>query len=231
MRTEGAAFYPSIRENGAAKVAVIDDDASALKSLTRMVATGGYEPLAFASARDFLFSSGCSHVSCVVSDLRMPEFDGLDLQRAVRERLPHLSLIFVTGAGDVPATVTAMKAGAVDFLEKPITCDVLLEAIGRAIHSCGESMAAQAVSRSLRIGYEALTPREREVLSLVSAGLLNKQIAAHIGIAEKTVKQHRGQVMRKMRADSLADLVIMAERLGVRPHGCDFSHARGRFPT
>jgi FixJ family two-component response regulator len=229
MQTEGAASNFVVEEKKNAKVAIVDDDASALKSLARVVGSGGYDPLPFASARDFLSSSGCSQASCVVSDLRMPEVDGLDLQRALREHFPYLSLILVTGAGDIPVTVTAMKAGAVDFLEKPVKREVLLEAIGRAISRSDELLARQEASCRVQVNYKELTAHEREIFALVSAGLLNKQIAAQIGITEKTVKQHRGQVMRKMRADSLADLVIMAESLGVRPHHFDFSHAKGRL--
>jgi FixJ family two-component response regulator len=209
-------------------VAIIDDDESIRRSLLRMLRTAGFEVLAFASAREFLETPEHKTVSCTVSDLRMPEVSGLDLQQALRTRLPHLSMVFVTGHGDVPAAATAMKAGAVDFLEKPANGSVLFDAIGRAVERSRRLQAANAALVSLKIRYATLTPRECEVFSLVAAGLLNKQIAAELGVAEKTIKQHRGHVMEKMAAESLADLVLMAERLGVRPMGIDFSKAKGR---
>jgi RNA polymerase sigma factor (sigma-70 family) len=213
------------------KVAIVDDDASDRKSLTRLIAGAGYQAIAFGSAAEFLSSADSALVSCVVSDLRMPQIDGLGLQRSLGERLPYLSLVFITGEGDIPATVRAMRAGAVDFLQKPIRRLVLLEAVARGIQRSDEMQAAQAASRDLQSAYAKLTAREQQVFSLVSVGLLNKQIAAELGISEKTIKQHRGRVMRKMKADSVADLVMMAESLGVRPYESDFSRAKGRFPS
>jgi FixJ family two-component response regulator len=212
-------------------IAIIDDDDSIRRSLLRLLTATGHKLHAFASAAEFLASPECATVSCVVSDLRMPGLDGLQLQEALRRKLPHLSMVFITGHGDVPATVTAMKAGALDFLEKPVKGGVLIEAIQRAVERSRKLKTAQTEIAQLEIRYETLTPREREVFSLVTAGLLNKQIAAELGAAEKTIKQHRGQVMAKMKAESLAALVLMAERLGVRPVGTDFSKARGRNPT
>jgi FixJ family two-component response regulator len=212
-------------------VAVIDDDASCRNALVRLLSAAGQEVRDFSSARQFLDSAECEKVSCVVSDLRMPGVNGLQLQAVLRERIPHLSILFVTGYGEVPDTVNAMKAGAVDFLEKPVKGALLLEAIHRAIARSHELKASGDEIRELRVRYETLTRRERDVMALVAAGLLNKQVAAELGAAEKTIKQHRGSVMRKMAAESLADLAVMAERLGVRPAVADFSKARGRVSS
>jgi FixJ family two-component response regulator len=210
-------------------VAIIDDEESVRKSLVRMLRAKGLQSLAFPSAQEFLDSPQNKSVSCVVSDLRMPGLDGLGLQRMLRARLPHLSIVFLTGHGDIPASVTAMRAGAVDFLEKPVEGAALIDAIHRASERSFNSRATNAEIDALKFRYEALTPREREVFSLVTAGLLNKQVAAELGVAEKTIKQHRGQVMDKMAAQSLADLVLMAERLGVSPPVTDFARARGKL--
>jgi FixJ family two-component response regulator len=214
---------------GIPTVAIIDDDDSVRRSLLRLLKHAAYEVCAFASAREFLASSDCDTVSCVVSDLRMPGFDGLQLQEALRQKVPHLSVVMITGHGDIPASVKAMKAGAVDFLEKPVLGSVLMEAIQQAVERSRRLKAANTEINQLKARYEKLTPREREVLALVAAGLLNKQIAVELGAAEKTIKQHRGRVMAKMQAQSLADLVLMAESLGVRPAEEDFSKARGRL--
>ena len=210
-------------------VAIIDDEASVRKSLTRMLQTKGLVALAFASAQEFLESPQSDVVSCVISDLRMPGLDGLGLQRRLHAKLPHLSMVFITGLGDIPASVSAMKAGAVDFLEKPVKGATLIDAIRRASERSFNLRATNAAINALKARYETLTPREREVFSLVAAGLLNKQVAAELGVAEKTIKQHRGHVVDKMAAQSLAELVLMAERLGVRPSGLDFAKARGKL--
>ncbi len=212
-------------------VAVIDDDASCRDALVRLLAASGQTVRTFSSAQEFLESPDCEEFSCVVSDLRMPGIDGLQLQAALRNRIPEVSILFVTGYGEVPESVSAMKAGAVDFLEKPVKPALLLDAIRRAAARSRQLRASAVEMRELRVRYEALTRRERDVMALATAGLLNKQIAAQLGIAEKTIKQHRGNVMRKMDAESLADLVVMAERLGVRPTGADFSKAKGRIPS
>jgi FixJ family two-component response regulator len=208
-------------------VAIIDDDESIRRALVRMIGAVGIEVLAFSSAKEFLAVVGNERVSCVVSDLRMPEIDGLHLQTALAERMPEVALVFVTGHGDVPSTVQAMKSGAVDFLEKPVKRADLLEAIARATQRTHRAEAEARDVNSLKERYAKLTPRERQVFALVTAGLLNKQIAAELGNAEKTTKQHRGVVMNKMQAASLADLVLMAEHLGVRPSHTDFSRAKG----
>jgi FixJ family two-component response regulator len=209
-------------------VAIIDDEESVRKSLVRMLQAKGLQVMAFRSAQEFLDSPQSRIVSCVVSDLRMPGLDGLGFQQMLRTKLPHLSMVFITGHGDISASVTAMKAGAVDFLEKPVKGAALLDAICRATERSSNLQAANAALVSLKIRYATLTPRECEVFSLVAAGLLNKQVAAELGVAEKTIKQHRGHVMDKMAAESLAELVVMAERLGVRSSGADFSRARGK---
>ena len=208
-------------------VAIIDDDESIRKALVRMLAAAGMEVLAFSSAKEFLAVVETGHVSCVISDLRMPEIDGLHLQSALAERMPDVALVFITGHGDVPSTVQAMKSGAVDLLEKPVRRADLLEAITRATERTHRAEAEATDLNSLKGRYARLTPRERQVFALVAAGLLNKQIAAELGNAEKTTKQHRGAVMVKMQADSLADLVLMAEHLGVRPSHMDFARAKG----
>ena len=209
-------------------VAIIDDDDALRKALVRLVENACDEVHAFASARDFIESNNFGRVLCVVSDLRMPDLDGLQLQQIVAQRLPWTSVVFITGYGDIPSSVTAMKAGAVDFFEKPINSALLLEAVCRALGRSQVLRAAATESRSLRDRYDRLTARERQVMALVTAGLLNKQIAAELGAAEGTIKQHRGRVMVKMKADSLADLTLMADRLGVRLSGMDFWKAKGR---
>ena len=210
-------------------VAIIDDEESVRKSLVRMLQAKGLQALAFSSAQEFLNSPQGAVVSCVVSDLRMPGLDGLGFQHILRAKLPHLSMVFITGYGNIPASVAAMKGGAVDFLEKPVKGAALDDAIRRASERSLNLRATNAEIDALKARYNTLTPREREVFSLVAAGLLNKQSAAELGVAEKTIKQHRGRVVEKMAAQSLADLVLMAERIGVRPSGADFARARGKL--
>ena len=208
-------------------VAVIDDDASIRKALVRMLGTAGLEALPFSSAQDFLAAPESEWVSCVVSDLRMPSVDGLMLQSVLAERMPHVGIVFLTGHADVSSSVRAMKSGAIDFLEKPVRRADLVEAIARATRQTHRAEAEAVDLNSLKHRYEKLTPRERQVFALIAAGLLNKQVAAELGAAEKTIKQHRGVVMAKMKAESLADLVMMADHLGVRPSHADFSRAKG----
>ena len=153
---------------------------------------------------------------CLLLDVTLPGLNGLDLQRRLAQRT-DMPIIFITGHGDIPTTVQAMKAGAVEFLTKPLQHDVLVNAIRGALERSGTALRIDAEMRAIRNCYESLTPREREVMALVVSGLLNKQVGGELGISEITVKAHRGQVMRKMKADSLPDLVTMAERLGLRP--------------
>jgi FixJ family two-component response regulator len=212
-------------------IAIIDDEDSLRRSLQRLLISFGHKAHTFASASEFLASSECETVACVISDLRMPGLDGLQLQEVLLQKLPHLSVVMITGHGDIPSSVIAMKAGAVDFLEKPVKAAALMEAVRQAIERSRKLKAAHAEVRHLQDRYEKLTRREREVFALVAVGLLNKQVAAELGAAEKTIKQHRQKVMIKMEAGSLADLVLMAERIGARPSEADFSEAKRRQPN
>ncbi|HUA32553.1 MAG TPA: response regulator [Candidatus Binataceae bacterium] len=197
------------------EIAVIDDDLSALSSLARLLKSAGIEVKTFASARDFLADPNDALVDCVVSDLRMPEIDGLTLLEQMAELAPELSMVFITGRADVPSAVRAMKEGAVDFLEKPIRGERLIDAIDRAAQSTRRRRASRAHLETLRLRYQRLTGRERQVFALVTQGLLNKQIAYELGTTDKTVKVHRARVMDKMEAESLADLVRMASALQI----------------
>jgi FixJ family two-component response regulator len=196
-------------------VFVVDDDISVRESLELLITSAGWRPETFASAQEFLARQRVGVPCCAVLDVRMPGLNGLDLQQQVAERT-DMPIIFVTGYGDVPMTVRAMKAGAIEFLTKPFKEDVLLEAIGQAIERSRTALRHESEMHVLRSCYASLTPREREVMAWVVSGLLNKQVAGELGISEITVKAHRGQVMRKMKADSLPDLVTMAARLGLR---------------
>jgi FixJ family two-component response regulator len=212
-------------------VAIIDDEIAIRRSLKRLLVSAGLTVLAFESAAEFLASPECEQASCVVSDLRMPGLNGLQLQEALHKRCPHLSVVLITGYGDVRATATAMKAGAIDFLEKPIKGTELIQAVQNAIEHSQELKTLNAQITQLKASYASLTPREREVFAFVTVGLLNKQVGAALGASERTIKQHRGQVMSKMKADSLADLVLMAERLGIKPPAFDLLKVRGRIPS
>jgi FixJ family two-component response regulator len=196
-------------------VFVIDDDASVRDALKRLIRSVGLEAELFGSAQEFLQRKRPDVPSCLVLDIRLPGISGLDFQRKLAEANIPIPIIFITGHGDIPMSVRAMKAGAVEFLTKPFRDQDLLDAIQLALERDRARRQREADMATLRERYEWLTPREREVLPLVVSGLLNKQIAAEIGTSETTVKVHRGQLMRKMGADSLPELVRMAERMGI----------------
>ena len=196
-------------------VVVIDDDPEVREALQGLLRTVGLRAELFASVTDFLNSSRPDLPGCLVLDVRLPGRSGLEFQNDLAKAQVRLPIIFVTGYGDIPMSVRAMKAGAVEFLTKPIRPQELLDAIHRAIEQDRARRDSEQVIGDLRARLETLTPREREVMALAVAGRLNKQIAAEIGLSEATVKLHRGQVMRKMGARSLADLVRMGDRLGL----------------
>jgi FixJ family two-component response regulator len=198
-------------------VFVIDDDPSVRGAIERLVKAVGFRVATFESGQEFLESKLPEVPSCVVLDVRLPGFSGLDLQRQMTESGIRVPIIFITGHGDIPMSVQAMKAGAVEFLTKPFRDQDLLDAIGKAIERDRAARAKRARAADLRARLDSLTPRELEVMTLVVAGLLNKQIAGELGISEKTIKVHRSQVMQKMRARSLAELVRIAEKLGITP--------------
>src|SRR5438270_4847476 len=200
-------------------VFIVDDDVSVRESLELLIRCAGWRPETFASAQEFLARPRVDAPSCLVLDVSLPDLNGLDLQKRIAGDRTDMPIIFITGYGDVPMTVQAMKAGAVEFLTKPFSDDVLLTAVQHALERSSTALANEAQTRALRDCHKSLTPREREVMALVVSGLLNKQVGGELGISEITVKAHRGQVMRKMKANSLPELVTMAARLGLRPAG------------
>jgi len=201
----------------AAPIVFVVDDVSVRESLELLISSAGWQAETFASAQEFLARPPVLAPSCLVLDVALPDLSGLDLQKRVAVDRIDMPIIFITGFGDVPMTVQAMKAGAVEFLTKPFGDDVLLSAIRHAIERSQTALAHEAEIRALRDRHASLSRREREVMALVVSGLLNKQVGGELGISEITVKAHRGKVMRKMEAASLADLVTMAARLGLAP--------------
>ena len=198
-------------------VFVVDDDVSVRESLELLIKFAGWQPETFASAGEFLARPRTAMPNCLVLDISLPDLNGLELQKLIASERTDLPIIFITGHRDVPMTVQAMKGGAVEFLTKPFDDEVLLNAMRHAIKRSAAVLDDQAEITALRSSYESLTPREREVMGLVVAGMLNKQIGLQLGISEITVKAHRGKMMQKMKADSLADLVKTAVRLGLAP--------------
>ena len=199
----------------ASMVFVVDDDPSVRKSLTRLIGSAGYAVEAFASAREFLARERYPGSSCLVLDVRMPGLTGLDLQEALAGAGRRMAIVFVTGHGDISMSVTAMKGGAVDFLTKPVDDKDLLAAIEQAVARDARDLGAEARVAEIQERIQMLTPRETEVFALVVTGMLNKQIASVLGIGEKTVKVHRARVMEKMQAGSVAELVRLADGVGV----------------
>jgi FixJ family two-component response regulator len=205
-------------ENGAARdvvIHVVDDDAGMRTALTRLLEAAGYSVRSYSSAGDFLLANPGEVPGCVLLDVKMPGPSGLDLQEALAKRDAQLPIVFLTGHGDIPMSVRALKGGASDFLTKPVKRETLLAAVEAALAEAAARRAERDNVRALQERYDTLTPREREVFALVVAGRLNKQIAGEIRAAERTVKAHRAQVMEKMAVDSLADLVRAASRLGL----------------
>ena len=197
-------------------VFVVDDDVSVRESLELLLGYEGWHVETFASASEFLGSPRPSVPSCLVLDVSMPGLSGLELQKRVASSRTEMPIIFITGHGDIPMTVQAMKAGAVEFLTKPFTDKALLGAISQAIDRSREALDRESAMQALRDDYALLSQRERQVMALVVTGLLNKEVAGELGISEITVKAHRGRVMQKMKAQSVADLVNMAARLEIR---------------
>jgi FixJ family two-component response regulator len=207
----------SLRSQDNPIVFVVDDDVSVRESLELLIRFAGWQPEVFASAEEFLVHPRVLAPCCLILDVSLPDLNGLELQKLVAIDETDMPIIFITGYGDIPMTVQAMKAGAVEFLTKPFDDDVLLGAIQHAIKRSEAALGREAEIQALRDCYASLTAREREVMVLVVAGLLNKQVGSKLGISEITVKAHRGKMMQKMKADSLADLVKMAVRLRLAP--------------
>jgi FixJ family two-component response regulator len=198
-------------------VFVVDDDISVRESLELLIRCEGWQPETFSSGQQFLTRPRVLVPSCLVLDFSLPEFNGLELQKRVAIERPEMPIIFITGYRDVPMTVQAMKAGAIEFLTKPFSEGALLSAIRAALDRSRVALGLEAQMRGLQHRYASLSSREREVMALVVSGLLNKQIGAELGISEITVKAHRGKVMQKMQANSLPDLVRMAAKLLLAP--------------
>ena len=207
----------SLATPAGAIVFVVDDDISVRESLELLIQSLGWRPVLFASAQEFLAQPRIVTPSCLVLDVSLPGLSGLELQERIADDRGELPIVFITGNGDIPMSVQAMKAGAVEFLTKPLSDDVLLRAIQSALERSQAALEQDAQRQSLRARYRSLSPREREVMVLVACGQLNKQVGSQLGISEITVKAHRGKLMRKMKAASLADLVNMAANLELSP--------------
>jgi FixJ family two-component response regulator len=197
-------------------VLVVDDDRAMREALKSLLESVGLQVALFDSAQGLMQSKLPDAPSCIILDIRLPRVSGLDFQAELAKADIHVPIIFITGYGDIPMSVKAMKAGAVDFLTKPFRDQDLLDAVSTAVERDRRRREEQRTNRNIQRRFDSLTPREREVMTFVSAGLMNKQIAGKLGVSEITVKIHRGHLMRKMEAKSLADLVRMAERLGIR---------------
>lgn len=197
-------------------VFVVDDEPSVRRGLNRLLKAAGYSVEVFATAREFLERGAAEELACLVLDVKMPDLNGLELQQALTEANRPVPIIFVTGHGDIPTSVRAMRAGATDFLSKPFDASDLIAAIERALETARQQQMEQAERSQVEQRLAALTPREQEVLRQVITGQLNKQIAASLGASEKTIKVHRGRVMRKMQVHSVAELVRLCEKLGIR---------------
>jgi FixJ family two-component response regulator len=206
---------PSLMSRGTPIVFVVDDDISVRESLESLIRFAGWQPRIFASAQEFLPRPPVFVPSCLVLDVMLPGLNGLDLQKRLATERVAMPIIFITGHGDVPMAVRAMKAGSVEFLNKPYSDEMLLSAIQQAIECSDAALRREAEMRSIRDRYASLSPRERQVMALVVRGLVNRHVGSELFITEITVKVHRGNVMRKMKADSLADLVNMAATLGL----------------
>ena len=203
------------RQSASPLVFVVNADISVCRSLERVIQASGWQPETFASAQEFFSRPRTLAPSCLILDVALPDLNGLEVQKRIAIDRPEISVVFFTECGDVATSVQAMKAGASEFLTKPVGNDVLVSAIAQALEHSRRKVERITTIESLRENYASLTPREREVMRLVASGLLNKQVGGELGISEITVKTHRGQVMRKMRADSLPTLVKMAGSLGV----------------
>jgi FixJ family two-component response regulator len=217
--TNGLASRSSSKEATKPLVFVVDDDIALRDSLGDLIANSGWRVALFACATEFLASQRPPSPSCLVLDVGLPDLNGLELQERISNERSKMPIIFITGRGDIPMTVQAMKAGAAEFLSKPITPAVLLHAIQIALERSRRCLEEEAKLQELRARYQALSHREREVMALVVLGLLNKQVSGKLGLSDITVKQHRGRMMRKMRARSLAELVTIAARLGLMTAG------------
>jgi RNA polymerase sigma factor (sigma-70 family) len=198
-------------------VFVVDDDASVRQALRRLLKSAGFQVRTFAAAEEFLEQSVSDATGCIVLDVQMPGLGGLDLQRRLAEKNASLPIVFLTGHGDIPMAVRAIRAGAVDFLAKPFDASHLLTSIRKAIAMHAKVRQTEAEVADIRQRAESLSPREREVMTLVVDGMANKETGSRLGVTEKTVKVHRARVMRKMQADSLAELVRLAEKVGIKP--------------